>query len=103
MRWHVGASPGGFALERTISLRYLLVRGPYGHMRNPMYLCGMAIWLGWVIFYGSGAVLASGVVAWGSVTLVVVPWEERALEARFGETYRGYKERVSRWVGTPWR
>jgi protein-S-isoprenylcysteine O-methyltransferase Ste14 len=34
-------------------------------------------------------------------TFVIVPWEERDLEARFGEAYRAYKARVPRWLGLP--
>ena len=30
---------------------------------------------------------------------VIVPWEERDLEARFGAAYRAYKARVPRWLG----
>jgi protein-S-isoprenylcysteine O-methyltransferase Ste14 len=60
-----------------------------------MYLCGMLIWLGWVIFYGSVAVL----VGWGHVAFLVVPWEERRLETRFGEAYLRYKHSVPRWLG----
>ena len=66
----------------------------------------MLIWLGWIIFYGSVAVLAGVVVFWGSVAGLVVPWEERKLEARFGEAYLGYKHTVPRWVGKarrPWK
>jgi protein-S-isoprenylcysteine O-methyltransferase Ste14 len=96
-RLHVVASPGPIELERTP--RYLLVRGPYQFTRNPMYLSGIAIWLGWLIFYGSVAVLVGLVVLWGSVTLLLVPSEERALEARFGEAYLRYKHTVPRWVG----
>jgi protein-S-isoprenylcysteine O-methyltransferase Ste14 len=96
-RLHVVASPGSFEMEHTP--RYLLMRGPYQFTRNPMYLSGMAIWLGWVIFYGSAAVLVGFVVGWGSVILVVVPWEERKLEARFGEAYLRYKNSVPRWLG----
>jgi protein-S-isoprenylcysteine O-methyltransferase Ste14 len=59
----------------------------------------MTIWLGWIIFYGSAAVCAGFAVFWGSVTLLVVPWEERKLEARFGEAYLRYKRTVPRWVG----
>jgi Phospholipid methyltransferase len=96
-RLHLAASPGSFEVERTP--KYLLVRGPYQFTRNPMYLSGMAIWLGWIIFYGSAAVGVGFGVFWGSVTLLVVPWEERKLEARFGEAYLRYKHTVPRWVG----
>jgi protein-S-isoprenylcysteine O-methyltransferase Ste14 len=84
-------------MERT--QKYLVVGGPYRFTRNPMYLCGMLIWLGWIIFYGSVAVLAGTVVIWGSVGMLVVPWEERNLEARFGEAYLRYKHSVPRWLG----
>ncbi len=100
MQWlgvHVVASPGSFEMEHTPG--YLLVRGPYQFTRNPMYLSGMAIWLGWVLFYGSVAVCVGLVVVWGSVIFLVVLWEERELEARFGEAYLQYKNTVPRWLG----
>ena len=96
-RLHFVASRGSFEMERTQN--YLVVRGPYQFTRNPMYLFGMVIWLGWVLFYGSVAVLIGFVVIWGSVALLVVPWEERKLEAPFGEAYLRYKSSVPRWVG----
>jgi protein-S-isoprenylcysteine O-methyltransferase Ste14 len=96
-RLHFVASPGSFEIEHTP--RYLLVGGPYKFTRNPIYLSGMVIWLGWVIFYGSVAVFVGFVVVWVSVTFLVVPWEERELEARFGEAYLRYKHTVPRWLG----
>jgi protein-S-isoprenylcysteine O-methyltransferase Ste14 len=47
----------------------------------------MLIWLGWIIFYGSVAVLAGTVIIWGIVALLAVRWEQRNLETRFGEAY----------------
>ena len=96
-RLHFVASGDSFEMERTQN--YLVVRGPYQFTRNPMYLFGMVIWLVWVILYGSIAVLGGAVVIWGSVALLVVPWEERKLEARFGEAYLLYKSSVPRWLG----
>jgi protein-S-isoprenylcysteine O-methyltransferase Ste14 len=97
LRLHFVGARGSFEMERAQN--YLVVRGPYQFTRNPMYLCGMLIWLGWIIFYGSVAVLAGAVVFWGSVAGLVVPWEERKLETRFGETYLRYKNSIPRWLG----
>jgi protein-S-isoprenylcysteine O-methyltransferase Ste14 len=96
-RLHFVASNGSFEMESTQN--YLVVRGPYQFTRNPMYLFGMVVWLGWVIFYGSVAVLVGFVTIWGSVALLVMPWEEHKLEARFGEAYLRYKSSVPRWLG----
>src|SRR5438876_1645465 len=97
LRLHFVVSGGSFEMEHT--QKHLLVRGPYQFTRNPMYLSGMAIWLGWVIFYGSVAVCVGCVVGWVSVIFLVVPWEERKVEARFGEAYLRYKNSVPRWLG----
>ncbi len=94
---HFVASAGSIEMERTP--RYLLVRGPYTFTRNPMYLSALTIWLGWALFYGSVAVFVGCGVGWVMVTFLVVPWEERELEARFGEAYLRYKNTVPRWFG----
>jgi protein-S-isoprenylcysteine O-methyltransferase Ste14 len=88
---------GSFEMERTQN--YLVVGGPYRYTRNPMYIGGMLVWEGWIIFYGSAAVLAGTVIIWGSVAMLVVPWEERNLKARFGEAYLRYEHSVPRWFG----
>ncbi len=80
---------------------YLVVRGPYRYTRNPMYLGGGAIWLGWSVFYGS-AIIASAFLIWVAVTnFAVIPWEERSLEKAFGEGYRQYRDAVPRWIPRP--
>jgi protein-S-isoprenylcysteine O-methyltransferase Ste14 len=93
---HWAQAPAGLELETTP--RYLLVRGPYKFTRNPTYLSVLAILLGWTLFYGSVAVLVGLAGLWVLYTFFVVPWEERKLEARFGEAYRHYKNTVPRWL-----
>jgi len=78
---------------------YLLTEGPYRWSRNPMYVSGVVIWLGWATFYGSAAVLGVALVFWSGLAFLAIPFEERQLEARWGESYRRYKRAVPRWLG----
>lgn len=94
---HFVQAPEGWELERTP--KYLLMDGPYKFTRNPIYLSELAIWLGWTLFYGSVAVFIGYMVWWVALNYVVVPWEERNLESRFGEAYLQYKRTVPRWLG----
>ena len=93
---HYKEAPEGWELERTP--KYLVRRGPYGFTRNPSFLSVLIIALGWALFYGSVSILVGAVLAWILFNFVVVPREERDLEARFGESYLEYKNRVPRWL-----
>ena len=70
-----------------------------GLARPPMYLADLAIWLGWVEFYGS--VSLAGVIALAAQALgpVILPREERGLEARFGDAYREFRRTTPHWLG----
>ena len=98
---HFLASPGSF-LELKPGQK-LLTPGPYAFTRNPMYLFELAFWFGWALFYGSIAVFVGFLLWVGMFNFVIVPYDERDLEARFGEAYRAYKAQVPRWLGLPWR
>lgn len=84
-------------VHMELTPRYLLRRGPYAWTRNPMYLTMTTLWTGWSVFYGSPTVAIGCAVLLIWVNLVV-RWEERRLEARFGEGYLEYKKRVPRWL-----
>jgi protein-S-isoprenylcysteine O-methyltransferase Ste14 len=93
---HSAEAPEG--LEMALAQSYLLTRGPYALSRHPTYLSILTLLLGWVIFYGSVAVFIAFVA--GCVFFTFAGWlEERALEARFGEAYLAYKNKVPRWFG----
>lgn len=78
--------------------REFVASGPYRFVRNPMYI-GAA----WVIL-GAGLALGSpSIVLLAGVFLVlahflVVLYEERTLERRFGQGYRRYRATVNRWL-----
>ena len=77
----------------------LITDGPYRFTRNPMYVAELASWLGWALFFGSRAVFLGCIALLLVVNLVLVPREERTLEAAFGQAYLMYKKRVPRWLG----
>jgi len=78
----------------------LVQKGPFALTRNPLYLGGLAYYLGLALAVGSlSALFLLGLAAIG-LHLYVTQVEEAELEARFGEAYRAYKRRVPRWLPT---
>jgi protein-S-isoprenylcysteine O-methyltransferase Ste14 len=81
--------------------RALVVRGPYRHVRNPMYL-GAALALGGAAAVYRSLPLLGYVGVFLLATHAFVLWyEEPALERRFGEAYRTYRAAVRRWLPRP--
>lgn len=94
--FHLRSIPAQVTLKPTAN--YLVRHGPYRFTRNPMYLAGLGLWLGWAVYYGSLLVLV-GAALWAAVTnYLVIPREERALLEVFGDVYRDYLEGTRRWI-----
>jgi protein-S-isoprenylcysteine O-methyltransferase Ste14 len=102
-RWALGShfSESHGRLDFEPDKSYLITSDLYAFSRNPMYLSELILLFGWVIFYGSIAVLISLLVWWALFSFVLVPQEERLIEARYGEAYHEYKRKVPRWFGKP--
>jgi len=86
-------------LEWELDRSYLLRRGLYAASRHPMYLSELILLFGWVIFYGSVALLVAFVIWFLFFNYYQMPLEERILEKHFGDAYRDYKNQVPRWIG----
>jgi protein-S-isoprenylcysteine O-methyltransferase Ste14 len=76
----------------------IVTTGPYRFTRNPIYLAFSLLQLGLALLVGSWWLLATLVLAFALMHWIVVPREERYLEARFGDEYRRYKASVRRWL-----
>lgn len=76
----------------------LVISGLYRFTRNPMYLGLLFMLIGWALYLGS---LASALIVpawvWALNRWQIGP-EEKALEQRFGDDYRAYKNKVRRWL-----
>lgn len=77
--------------------RRLVRRGPYGIVRNPMYIgAGLAL-AGAALFYQSTSLLGYSLLFLLVAHLFVVWYEEPTLRRAFGEEYEAYRRRVRRW------
>lgn len=66
--------------------------------RNPMYLGMALILVAWAVWLGNAAsaLLVAGFIAY--ITRLQIAPEERALRARFGESFDIYARKVRRWL-----
>jgi protein-S-isoprenylcysteine O-methyltransferase Ste14 len=95
--WHFAHSGRG-TLAPVDPPRHLVVRGPYRHVRNPMYAAVTTIVLGQVLLTRSLALLTYGVIWFAAANIFVVGYEEPALRRRFGTSYERYARSVGRWI-----
>ena len=72
--------------------------GPYRFSRNPIYLAFSLFQMGLCLWLNSLGLLITLVPAVALMSLVVIPREERYLEARFPSEYLPYKASVRRWL-----
>jgi len=72
-------------------------RGPYAHVRHPIYL-------GWILLVCSAPLMTGDRFLFAFLTTtyiaVAIPWEERDLRRAFGDSYERYAQRV-RWRLVP--
>jgi protein-S-isoprenylcysteine O-methyltransferase Ste14 len=79
----------------------VVIRGPYRHVRNPLYLSLFADTIGLFLIFNSTGLGIALLLQVVGVHLIVVVREEKHLTERFGESYLSYKNAVPRWI--PWR
>lgn len=73
-------------------------QGPYRFSRNPIYLAFSLLLLGISLWAGNAWLLLALAAAVALMNSVVIPREERYLEARFPAEYLPYKTSVRRWL-----
>ncbi len=76
----------------------LVTGGIYAHTRNPMYIGVLLLIGGQAVRYQSVHVLWWGIVCWLGFHRRIIEFEEPHLEAKYGDAYEQYRERVPRWL-----
>ena len=76
----------------------LVPLGPYKYVRNPMYLGGLTLLIGFGVYHHSLWILLLSPLLFSVLHLFVLLVEEPGLEKRFGQSYRQYKSSINRWA-----
>jgi len=78
--------------------KFLVARGLYRVVRNPMYVGILLILMGESLVFESFTVLRYAVGVWFFFYLFVVLYEEPELRRKFGASYEEYRASVPRWI-----
>jgi len=76
----------------------LVVEGPYGVVRNPMYWSVASVMLGEAAVFHSLALAELAAAFFAGVNVFVLLYEEPVLRRKFGAEYEEYCRRVPRWL-----
>jgi len=76
----------------------LVTWGVYAISRNPMYVGGLIMLLGWAFFLSNALAFVFLPLYVVYINHFQIAPEERALTSLFGETYVAYQARARRWL-----
>jgi protein-S-isoprenylcysteine O-methyltransferase Ste14 len=92
---------GVISRTRSERLGPLVSGGPFGWVRNPLYVGNLLLWAGFTISARLPWLLPPTVALLAIEYHAIVRWEETFLASRLGEAYRDYISRVPRWMPMP--
>jgi protein-S-isoprenylcysteine O-methyltransferase Ste14 len=85
--------------------KYLVVKGLYRFVRNPMYIGALLVVSGEALLFQSKVLIIYALVVFGASNFVILFFEEPYLADKYGVTYKRYRNSVRRWISrlTPYR
>jgi len=91
---HIGA----ISRTRSDRLGPLVSTGPFGWVRNPLYVANLLLWVGFTLSAAIPWLLPVVLSVLAFAYHAIVRWEETLLESRLGDDYRAYASQVPRWI-----
>jgi protein-S-isoprenylcysteine O-methyltransferase Ste14 len=89
---------GVISRTRSDRLGPLVDTGPFGLVRNPLYIGNILLWIGFAMTARLAWLAPVILFLLGAEYHAIVRWEEQLLESRRGQEYRDYQLRVPRWI-----
>lgn len=95
---HFGRAGTTINPARPEESEVLIREGIYRYTRNPIYLGDLLMLVGWGVYLGNPVNLAWLVGFVWFMTGFQIRREEKALEEKFGDAYRRYRQEARRWI-----
>jgi protein-S-isoprenylcysteine O-methyltransferase Ste14 len=76
----------------------LVTQGPYAHVRNPLNIGEVILFLALALWFASPLLFAYAALAALAFHLFIVFWEEPRHLKQFGKEYSDYRAEVNRWM-----
>jgi protein-S-isoprenylcysteine O-methyltransferase Ste14 len=92
---------GTISRTRTDRLGPLIASGPFGWVRNPLYIGNIALWVGLALAARLPWIALPIALLLALEYHAIVRWEEGLLTGRLGQPYRDYLTAVPRWLPRP--
>ena len=89
---------GTISRTRSDRLGPLVASGPFGYVRNPLYLGNILLWTGFSIVARLVWLTPLVVILLALEYHAIVRWEEQLLATRIGDPYVRYVRDVPRWL-----
>ena len=89
---------GVISRTRSDRLGPIVRTGPFAHVRNPLYLGNIAMWMGFAVAARLVWLAPIFAVILGLEYHLIVRWEEELLRERRGADYLAYAKSVPPWV-----
>ncbi len=76
----------------------LVTEGPFKFTRNPMYLGFLLVLIGFAWCFGVISVWVGPLIFLLLANFWYIPFEEKRMLEKFGDSYVGYRQKVRRWL-----
>lgn len=105
LRIWAGGCAGNHTRQSEIEAPQLTTGGPYGYVRNPIYLGNMILGAGMIGLLGDLRLFFIYVPVFIILYVAIIPAEEEFLRSRYGDAYDAYCSAVPRIIPrlSPWR
>lgn len=81
-----------------VQAEFLCCAGPFGYLRNPLYVANMLRGIGICVAINEWYAYVFFIAINSLVFTIIIPHEERFLEEKFGDAYRQYKNGTRRFI-----